>query len=210
MIKIHGRISSANVQPVVWCLEELGVDYERLDVGGPFGGNDTPEFLAMNPLGLVPVLEEDGQALPESSAILRYLMRKYGGHPTDPMAAAQIERWVDMSKQHIYQPLIPTIFWQTIRTTADERDNKGVASAAATLKQSMKVFEGLIEGPYVGGETLNLVDYQIGGLLYRYYELDFERADLPGLRAYYDRLCERPAYRDNVMIDFMGMKVPGA
>lgn len=210
MIKVHGRISSANVQPVIWCLEELGVEYERLDVGGPFGGNDTPEYLAMNPLGLVPVLEEDGQTISEAATILRYLMRRYGGHPSDPMAAAQIERWADMSRQHIYVPLIPTIFWQTIRTTRAERNNAAVESATGALRQSMQIIQNLIEGPFIGGEALNLADFQIGGLLYRYYELEFERADLPGLRAYYDRLCERPAYREFVMVDFKGMKVPGA
>lgn len=210
MIKVHGRISSANVQPVIWCLEELGVEYERLDVGGPFGGNDTPGYLAMNPLGLVPVLEQDGQALSESATILRYLMRRYGGHPADPMAAAQIERWGDMSRQHIYTPLIPTIFWQTIRTPANERDNAAVSSAAGVLRQSMQIVQDMIEGAFIGGDSLNLADFQIGSLLYRYYELEFERADLPVLRAYYDRLCDRPAYRDFVMIDFMGMKVPGA
>ncbi len=210
MITIHGRISSSNVQPVIWCLEELGLEYERLDVSGPFGGNDTPEFLAMNPLGLVPVLEQDGQAISEVVTILRYLMRRYGGHPADPMAAARIERWADMSRQHVYVPLIPMIFWQLIRTPASERNEAGVANAIASLKQSMSIVEGLIEGPFIGGNSLNLVDYQIGSLLYRYYEMDFEKADLPGLRAYYDRLCERPAYRDFVMVDFMSMKVPGA
>jgi len=210
MITVHGRLTSANVQPVVWCLEELGLDYTRLDVSGPFGGNDTPEFLKMNPLGLVPVLEEDGQAISEAVTIVRYLMRRYGNHPGDPMAAAQIERWADMSRQHIYVPLIPTIFWQTVRTSAEDRNHAAIAQAEAGLKQAMAIVEGLIEGPYFGGDSLNLVDFQIGGLLYRYYELEFDRADLPGLRAYYDRLCARPAYRSSVMIDFWNMKVPGA
>jgi glutathione S-transferase len=210
MIKLHGRITSANVQPVVWCLEELGIDYERLDVGGPFGGNDTSEFLAMNPLGLVPVLEHEGQTLSEVMTILRYLMRLYGRHPSDPMAAAQIERWADMSRQHIYVPLIPTLFWQLYRTTAADRDHAACERASAGLKQAMTIIEGLIKGPFIGGDRLNLVDFQIGSLLYRYYELDFDRADLPKLRAYYNALCDRPAYREFVMIDFSSMKVPGA
>lgn len=210
MIKVHGRLTSANVQPVVWCLEELGKSYERLDVGGPFGGNDTAEFLAMNPLGLVPVLEDNGETLSEAMTILRYLMRKYGDHPSDPMAAAQIERWADMSRQHIYVPLIPTIFIQFVRTTVEDRNVAAIAAAEAALKQAMTIVEKLIKGPYIGGDTLNLADFQIGGLLYRYYELEFDRADLPGLKAYYDRLCERPAFQKNVMIDFWPMKVPGA
>jgi glutathione S-transferase len=210
MIKLHGRITSANVQPVVWCLEELGLDYERLDIGGPFGGNDTPEYLAMNPLGLVPVLEHEGQTLSEVMTILRYLMRQFGGHPSDPMAAAQIERWADMSRQHIYVPLIPTLFWQLIRTTSADRDLAAMANAEAALKQAMTIVQDLINGPFIGGDKLNLVDFQIGSLLYRYYELDFDRADLPKLRAYYNALCDRPAYREFVMIDFLAMKVPGA
>ncbi|WP_209180814.1 glutathione S-transferase family protein [Labrenzia sp. R4_2] len=210
MIKIHGRKTSANVQPVIWCLDELGVEYERLDVGGPFGGTDTQEFLGMNPLGLVPVLEEDGQAISEAVTILRYLMRRFGGHPSDPMAAAQIEKWADMSRQHIYVPLIPTIFIQMVRVTAEERNGAAVAQAEAALKQAMGIFEANIKGPFFGGDALNLVDYQVGGLLYRYYELDFDRADLPQLKAYYDRLCERKAYQENIMIDFSAMKVPGA
>jgi glutathione S-transferase len=210
MIKIHGRITSVNVQPVIWCLEELGVDYERLDVGGPFGGNDTPEFLAMNPLGLVPVLEEDGQAISEVMTILRYLMRRYGNHPSDPMAAAQIEKWADMSRQHIYGSLIPTIFVQNIRVTAQDRDTAAIARAEAALKQVMAIIDANIKGPFFGGDELNLADFQIGGLLYRYHELDFDRADLTNLKAYYDTLCQRPAYRDSVMIDFSAMKIPGA
>lgn len=210
MIKVQGRITSANVQPVVWCLAELGLDFERLDVGGPFGGNDTKEFLALNPFGLVPVLEDDGQAISEVVTILRYIMRRYGGHPSDPMAAAQIERWADMSRQHIYVPLIPTIFWQLVRTTAADRDHAAMDKAAAALKPAMTIVQDLIKGPFLGGDTLNLADYQIGSLLYRYYELEFDKADLPGLRAYYDALCGRSAYRDHVMIDFSGMIIPGA
>ena len=210
MITVHGRITSANVQPVIWCLEELGVEYQRLDVGGPFGGTDTDEFLAMNPLGLVPVLEDGGETISEVVTILRYVMRRYGGHPSDPMAAAQIERWADMSRQHIYVPLIPTIFWQLIRTPADDRNHAALRQAEAALKTAMAIVQGLIKGPFIGGEELNLADYQIGSLLYRYYTLDFDRADLPGLKSYYDALCARPAYQTFVMLDYSAMKVPGA
>jgi predicted ester cyclase len=51
---VHGRATSSNVQAVMWGIAELGLEVERRDVGGRFGGNDTPEFLAMNPMGLCP------------------------------------------------------------------------------------------------------------------------------------------------------------
>ena len=55
-LRLWGRTTSGNVQKPMWLLAELGIDYERIDVGGEFGGNDTPEYLAMNPNGRVPVL----------------------------------------------------------------------------------------------------------------------------------------------------------
>src|SRR6185369_11598935 len=78
MLKIWGRLSSVNVQKVVWCCDELGLAYERVDAGGAFGLNDTPQYLAMNPNGLVPVIEDEGFILYESNAITRYLAAKHG------------------------------------------------------------------------------------------------------------------------------------
>src|SRR5581483_11725291 len=79
MTKIWGRANSINVQKVLWCADELGLAYERVDVGGAFGGNDKPEYLAKNPNGLVPVLEEaDGFVLWESNTIVRYLAARHG------------------------------------------------------------------------------------------------------------------------------------
>ena len=63
MLKVWGRTSSVNVQKVLWCCEELGLPYERVDAGGPFGGTDAPEYLAMNPNGLVPTVSRRFYAL---------------------------------------------------------------------------------------------------------------------------------------------------
>jgi hypothetical protein len=51
MLKILGRASSINVQKVMWLTAELGLEVERVDIGGPFGGNDQPDYLAKNPMG---------------------------------------------------------------------------------------------------------------------------------------------------------------
>ncbi|WP_150524879.1 glutathione S-transferase family protein [Roseibium sediminis] len=210
MLIVHGRANSVNVQPVVWCLAELGVPFERLDVGGPFGGTDTPEYRAMNPMGLVPTLTDAGQSLSESAAILRYIMRKYGNHPTDPMAAAQIERWGDMCRSHVYPHLLPVIFWQLYRTTKEDRNHAAIASAAAALKVAMTAFANQTKGNLFGGDAPNLADYQFGCLLFRYYGMDFERADLPALDDYYAALSDRKAYQQHIMLDFASLKIPGA
>ena len=74
MITIWGRTTSSNVQTVMWAIAELGLEHERIDAGGPFGGLDTPEFAAMNPNRLVPVLRDGGEYLWESASIVRYGM----------------------------------------------------------------------------------------------------------------------------------------
>ena len=63
MLKIWGRHNSSNVRKVLWCAEEIGLPYESIEVGGAFGGTQTPEYRQMNPNGLVPVIEDHG--LPE-------------------------------------------------------------------------------------------------------------------------------------------------
>ena len=72
MLKIWGRTTSANVMKVLWCCTELNEPYERVDVGGPYGGNDDPAYRAMNPNGRVPTVEENGVVMWESNTIVRY------------------------------------------------------------------------------------------------------------------------------------------
>ena len=85
MLKIWGRNTSSNVQKVMWAIGELALAHERIDVGGPFGKNNEPAYLAMNPNGLVPTLEEDdGFLLWESNTIVRYLAAKFGPGKLEP------------------------------------------------------------------------------------------------------------------------------
>src|SRR5260370_34959428 len=84
MIKIWGRNTSVNVQKVMWAVGELDLPHERIDVGGSFGKNNEPAYLAMNPNGLVPTLEEDDFLLWESNAVVRYLASKYGAGSLEP------------------------------------------------------------------------------------------------------------------------------
>ena len=78
MIKMWGRNTSSNVQKAMWAVGEIGIACERIDIGGPFGKNREAAYLAMNPNGLVPTLEEeDGFLLWESNSVVRYLAAKH-------------------------------------------------------------------------------------------------------------------------------------
>src|ERR1700687_4578992 len=98
MIKIWGRKTSSNVQKVMGASGELVLPHERIDIGGPFGKNREAAYLAMNPNGLVPTLEEeDGFLLWESNSIVRYLAAKHKSsvlEPKDPHTRALASKWM--------------------------------------------------------------------------------------------------------------------
>src|SRR5437773_7122583 len=108
VLKILGRKTSSNVQKVLWCCAELDIGYEREDIGGPFGGNDKPEYRALNPNGLVPTIIDDGFVLWESNAIVRYLCAKHGAGklwPSDLARRADADRWMDWLQTTLGPPM---------------------------------------------------------------------------------------------------------
>src|SRR5579862_617738 len=119
MIKIWGRNTSSNVEKVMWAIEEIGLPHERIDIGGPFGKNREPAYLAMNPNGLVPTLEEeDGFVLWESNSIIRYLASKHGMGslmPSDVRTRARASQWMDWQLT-VMGPAITPVFWGLVRT----------------------------------------------------------------------------------------------
>ena len=202
MRRVWGRATSSNVMKVVWLLEELGLPYERLDVGGSFGRTDTPEYRAMNPNGLVPTLDEDGFFLWESNAICRYLCAAYAPDsplwPTEPRARANADRWMDWQQTTLNRP-IGVVFWGLVRTPPEKRDHAAIANAIKDLTRIWGILEAALGGhDYVGGTSFTLADIPIGVHVHRWFTMDFERPELPNLRAWYDRLLSRPPYTAHV------------
>ncbi|MFI0849446.1 glutathione S-transferase family protein [Mesorhizobium sp. IMUNJ 23232] len=207
MITVWGRATSGNVQIVMWALAELGLKPVRHDVGGAFGGNRTPEYLAMNPNGLVPVLRDgDGPFLWESAAILRYLGATYGGEqfwPSSPAKRAPVDMWAEWIKTSFGPVLATGLFWPIVAAPPAKRDHASIAAAAEKLKPLAAMLDArLADGPYLGGDEICFADIVVGAPLYRYFTLEFDRTDTPHLRAYYDRLQQRPAYAEHVMVSY--------
>lgn len=207
MITVYGRATSSNVQAVMWTIGELGLAHERRDLGHRHGGLDTPEFLAMNPNGLVPVIR-DGEDAPifESGAIVRYLAARYGDEdfwPRDPARRAQVDKWAEWGKVTVAPLFTMPIFWHVVRTPRGERDPARLARDIAALGARLAIADRqLRENPFLAGRALTVADIMFGHLLYRYFDIAIERPALPALEAYYARLCERPAYRTHVMVSY--------
>ena len=198
MLRIWGRVSSVNVQKVVWCADEIGLAYERIDVGGKFGGNDTPEYLAMNPNGLVPVIDDAGFVLYESNAIVRYLAAKHAAGtlwPDDPRQRADADRWMEWQST-AYTPAMWGAFWQLIRTPGDQRDAKMVeASCAKTDKLSAILDTHLASRRFLCGDAFTAADIVNGCAAHRWLNLPVERTPRPHLERWYADLWSRPRSR---------------
>ena len=202
MITIHGRPNSINVQKAMWAVGETGLAHERLDVGGPFGGNNTPEYRAMNPNGLVPVLVDDDTVIWESHTIVRYLgaVHDAGGlWPEDPAERTLADRWMDWAVASL-QPSMTTVFQGLIRTPEAERDMDAIHRAAATLRTVWGILDAhLAEREFVAGDRFTMGDIPVGAFYRRYTLLPtIERAVLPHCDAWLARLHERPAFAEHV------------
>ncbi|URQ60941.1 glutathione S-transferase family protein [Pantoea alhagi] len=211
MLKVWGRKTSSNVQTVMWCIGEMGLPYQRIDIGHKFGGNHTPEFLAMNPNGLVPVLRDgDSQPLFESAAIVRYLASRYSDDafwPQDALARAAVDIWAEWAKSNVYVSFMRPVFWPVFVTAPQERDEQAIASALDNLTKLLKIADQrLTQHDYLAGDRLTVADIMFGTLLYRYYTLEIERPTLPALENYYQRLTQRPAYREHVMVPYAELR----
>ncbi len=212
MLKVWGRKTSSNVQAVMWCIGELGLPYQRVDIGHKYGGNHTPEFLAMNPNGLVPVVRDgEGQPLFESAAIVRYLASRYGSDDFwshEPLARAGVDIWAEWAKSSVYVAFIRPIFWPLVAQKAEERDIEAVKQAVDNLAKLLKIADDrLAQHDYLAGDRLTVADIMFGTLLYRYYTLEIARPLLPALENYYQRLTQRPAYQEHVMISWDELRV---
>jgi glutathione S-transferase len=203
MLKIWGRTTSSNVQKVLWCCAELGVEYQRVDLGGPFGGNQDPEYLAMNPNGLVPTVKDGDLIMWESNTICRYLATTRNGewlYPAAPAARTHVERWMDWQLSSIGAPM-GTLLFGLIRTKPEQRDHAAIEAARRKALAAWMIVEDALEDrPYLAGAELSLAEITLGTLVYRWHAFPIERPSLKNLKAWYERLRERHAFRTHIEI----------
>lgn len=210
MLTLWGRTDSFNVQKVRWLLEELALPHETVPAGGAFGRLDEPAFRALNPHGKVPVLVDGATAVWESHAILRYLAARYGGPafwPADPAARAAADGWMDWAQTALQPAFLDGVFWGHYRTPPADRDTAAVARALArTAELFARLDRALADRPFLLGEHLTLADIPAGTALFRWFSIDIPRPDHRHVRRWYDRLQQRPAYREAVMVPFDHME----
>jgi len=203
MIKIWGRNNSSNVQKAMWAVGELGLPHQRIDVGGAFGKNKEAPYLAMNPNGLVPTLEEeDGFTLWESNSVVRYLAGKYDKtgilEPKDPKVRARASMWMDWQLS-VAGPAITPAFWGLIRTPEDKRDHAAIKASQDKTTDAMKMLDAQLgKTQYVAGDAFSYGDIPVGVMCFRYRQLVPGRPPTPNLDRWYDAIAARKAFKDHV------------
>lgn len=196
MLKIWGRLSSVNVQKVVWAAGEVGQAFERIDVGGPFGGLDTAEFRAMNPNGQIPVIEDGAFKLWESNTIVRYLAVRHGAATIaeeDPARRAEAERWMDWMLSEL-QPALAPVLWGVVRKVPGHTDPEVIAKGVKRAEELMAILEAqLADRPFLSGERFGVADITVGCGAHRWLNMPVERIERPAVQRWYQTLFARPA-----------------
>ncbi len=201
MLKIWGRNTSSNVQKVMWAAGELGLAVERIDVGGPFGKIGEPAYLAINPNGLIPALEEDdGFVLWESNSIVRYLAGHRPGtlEPADMKARALANQWMDWQLS-VVNPAITPVFLGLVRTPPEQRDLAAIEAATVKTTEAMVIVnERLAKARFMAGDAFSYGDIPLGVMARRYRDLVPQRPALVHFERWYAEIAARPAFRQHV------------
>jgi glutathione S-transferase len=202
MLKILGRANSFNVRKVLWICDELGIPFEREDWGRGYRSTSDPEFLRVNPVGLIPAVIDDDIVLRESNAIVRYLASKHGAeaiYPRDLVERARVEMWMDWANYETSISLRGAFLGGMLKEPPWNNPWFIEQGRRQITYEVGQIEEHLANGhAYMCGDVFTIADIPIGLVVNRWFSLDFERPQYGAVAAYYDRLSERPAYRRHV------------
>ena len=196
MLKIWGRMSSINVKKVVWTAQELALDFQRTEAGGLFGVVRTPDYMALNPNSLVPVIEDGDYVLWESNVIVRYLCARHSPgelYPTDLHERFDAERWMDW-QQTTLNPASRPGFWQLIRTPPEQRDPTLLAESNAAVEALMATLDAhLAQRHFMVGDRFTIADIPLACEVHRWFGLPQVRQSRPHIERWYASICARQA-----------------
>ena len=198
-MRLLGRLSSINVRKVAWTCDETGLSCQQEDWGTGFRSTHDAEFLALNPLGLVPVLVDGDVVLRESNTICRYLAGKAGRGdllPVDPARRGAVEQWMDWQATDLNASW-NYAFLALVRKNPAYTDAVQTAASLAEWDRLMGLLERHLAkgGSYMVGDDFTVADIVIGLATHRWRSTPHDHPDLPAVAAYYDRLCQRPAFQ---------------
>lgn len=203
MITLWGRSDSTNVRKILWCLNELEVDFKHIPAGGTFGIVNTAEYLTLNPNGLVPCLQDANLTLWESHTILRYLAEKYGKNSlfiADIVQRYDAEKWMDWCLGTI-SPIFKNIMLHAVKLPAGQKNFNILSQAIQELQSNFVLLDHHFQDQsFIAGDYFSIADIALGSYVYTWQNLhqnhELEQSDdFPSLDAWLERLLQRPAFQ---------------
>ena len=198
MLKIYGYAQSINVRKVLWACEELGLAFEREEWGGAFRSTSEAQFRALNPVGMVPVIDDGGKIVWESNVIVRYLATSRGRAdllPTEPAARARVEQWMDWQASD-FNNSWRVCFQALVRRNPAFQDKAAIDASVDLFNRMVGIIDGELArtGAYIGGEQFTVADIAIGLSLHRWRSVPMPRPSFVNVDRYLERLLERSGF----------------
>lgn len=205
MIEVFSRRNASDVLSVMWTIGELGIEYVQHDIGGAVGGMDLSEFPATDPSRNISIIVKDRDfVLWETNAILRYLCRRYDHNrcllPRSDEHSALGEQWMDWYKTALY-PQYLDLTWSIVRTNPTTRDFERISLLQSATEEALAILTYHLSGcKYLLGDYFSVADVPFGVLYFLYLNLDIDRPKFKGMNAWYSRVCQRPAFIEQVIL----------
>jgi len=195
MYKVYGDYKSGNCYKVKLMLNLLGIPYQWVDIDILNGDTETPEFLAKNPNGKIPVLElEDGTCLWESNAILNFLADGSEFLPTEPRLRTQVLQW-QFFEQYSHEPYIAVArFIQFYLNMPEDRLEEYKTTHKRGYK-ALKVMERQLQTtPHLVGEQYSIADIALYAYTHVAHEGGFDLTPYPAVQAWLKRVASHPRH----------------
>lgn len=191
-MKLHDAARSGNCHKVRMLLAQLGVACETIPVDIASGENKRPAYLALNPRGQVPLLEDEGELIWDSQAILVYLARRYGGEnwlPTAPLAMARVMQWLAVSENEIQYGLARARAALQFGAPWEVEDCQRVGRAA------LQLLEGQLEkSAWLAAEHITIADLACYPYAALAPQSGLDLAPFPAVLAWIGRIQALPRY----------------
>ena len=193
-LKIYG-VTVSRTYRVLWCAEELGLDYELVPIHFGDGSAKTPEFLALNPNGKIPAIVEDDFVLWESMAITCHLARKHGQGlwPPSLEGEALVLQWSFWAIAELEKPLL-TILLNAPGFQRAPVDTAAVEAATLAARKPLAVLDAaLAKSPYLAGADFTVADINVASLVSWGVMAGFDFASFPHITPWLTLCTGRPA-----------------
>jgi len=198
MLQVLGRVGSINVRKVLWACREIELPYVLQQWGTTDHPVESPDFLSLNPNGLVPVIRDGEFVLWESNAICRYLAAEHGRTdllPVNPRQRAHVEQWMDWQATELNNSW-RYAFMALVRHSPAHTDQTAIAASVSNWNRHMSILEAQLQKTraFVTGSSYTLADIVLALSINRWLMTPMARASLPAVAAYFERLSDRPGF----------------